>query len=629
MNGNQLNRRSIVYKNKTLRSRFPRWLIALIAGVIVTGIILGVGLFYLERRVSERFDILVVGGLVVDGTGAPAKRETVGIRGGKIVPVKWPYFAEADKIIDARGLTVAPGFIDVHTHIEGNVSGARKDSPLLAPNFIAQGITTIITGNCGRSAQSLSQFFGQLKSQGVEINIGSLVGHNTIRRQVMGESSAEPTGDELRRMCQLVARAMQDGALGLSTGLEYTPGTFADQKEIQALAVIAAHYRGIYATHMRDEGNGMVKSLEEAIAVGREANIPVEISHLKWRGRINWGRGQRLLDMLTKAQNAGLNVKCDIYPYTASSTTLDLLIPKAAREGGAVKLRERLRDADGRRRVIAGVLNLMKDEGWQDFAFARVANCDFAPEYNGRTIPEVTALLRSRKGLTAVSEEPEQDAGLLKVKQSRPEEKKAAGKSDDRVRQNRQVIGKPSEKKADARQRESAPEQKSTSIKYTTAESQAETVCYLASRGSVQMIYENMSEDDVAGFLQFPNCMLGSDSGIRNGEGRPHPRGYGSAPRLISLFVLKRGILTLEEAVRRMTSLPAETFGIPERGKLLSGYWADLVIFDPATIKDEATYDDPFRGPEGIAYVIVNGHLALDGGQVASTNSGQVIKREP
>jgi N-acyl-D-amino-acid deacylase len=588
MKERQFNSSPRVYRSGS-RRRFPRRIAILVAVVVGIGVILGAGLLWAKRRLTEQFDLLIVNGSVVDGTGASAQEMTIGIRGGKVVPVSWPYFAEADRTISARGLIVAPGFIDVHTHIEANVVGNRK-SPLLAPNFIAQGTTTIITGNCGRSALSLSGFFQQLESRGVQINIGSLVGHNTIRREVMKEASRAPTEDELRRMCQLVARAMRDGAMGLSTGLEYIPGVFAGENEIEALAVIAAQYHGIYATHMRDEGNGAISSLREALSVARRAQIPLQISHLKWRGRVNWGKSQRLIDMIAEARNAGLYVRCDAYPYTASSTTLDVLIPKEAREGG--KLRERLRDPAEHQHILTGILDQMKSEGWRDFSFARVAYCDFAPEFNGLTITEVASWLSGTKKLAT------------KVSTSN-----GSLASPTRVKHNVQS------------------NQGGLDVDGPSAASQAEAICYLASRGSVQMVFENMNEDDVSNILMFSECMLGSDSNIRNGEGRPHPRGYGSAPRLLSLFSKERGLFSSEEAIRRMTSLPAETFGIVNRGRLQPGYWADAVIFDPAQIKDQATHENPFRTPDGIVYVVVNGQVALDRGEPGSLNAGQVLKR--
>lgn len=560
MSLNKFEQKTISYRRDVPGDWFAWQIGLLISGAVIFGTLIVVGLFWCKETFTEHFDILIINGSLIDGTGSPARQETIGIRDGKIAHVAWPYFAQAATTINADGLVVSPGFVDVHTHIEGNVRGNNTGNPILAPNFIAQGITTIITGNCGRSALSLSQFYDQLESRGIELNIGSLVGHSTIRSKVMGDSARAPSEDELKEMRQLVTRAMQDGALGLSTGLEYAPGAFADQKEIEALALIAAHYNGIYASHIRDEGNDVIKSIDEALEIARNAQIPLEISHLKWRGPVNWGKSQQLIDKISRARDSGLRVNCDIYPYNASSTTLDILVPLDAREGGRAKLQERLRSSDKRKRIVNEIISMMKTEGWKDFSFARVANCEFAPEYNGRSIPEITALLNN--GVAAQE----------------------------------------------------------------NLQRQAEAICNLVSRGSVQMVYENMSETDVATIVQFDGCMMGSDSNIRNGEGVPHPRGYGSAPKLLSVFAIKQQIFSLEEAIRRMTSLPAGIFGLALRGKLLSGYCADVVIFDPASIKDKATYENPFEAPEGIAYVLVNGMIVLEHSQVRSLNSGQVIR---
>lgn len=585
-----------IYRNSPEKIGRQKRITLLLVAVLVIGTLLGAGLLWFKQKLTERFDILIVNGMVIDGVGTPARNEIVGIRDGKIVSVEWPYFAEADLKINAEGLVVVPGFIDVHTHIEGNVRGKAKGSPLIAPNFLAQGTTTIITGNCGTSAQSLSQFFDQLESGGVEINIGSLVGHNTIRRQVLGEDPRAPTANELRRMCQFVDRAMKDGALGLSSGLEYTPGLFASAKELEAMAAVAGRYHGVYATHMRDEGNGVIDSLNEALDVAKNANVHLQISHLKSRGRENWGLSQRLTKIILQARQAGLQVRCDAYPYTASSTSLDILIPKRAKEGGSGKMREMLRAPGERRRMAAEMCEQITSEGYKDFSFARVAHCQFAPEYEGLTIPEITSLIKKphQRGV-AHQLEKDQPASIVQTAQG-------------------PLNGA-----------ESNPGQESQE----SLISQAETICYIAAKGGAQMIYENMSEEDVATILHFPECMLGSDSGIRmSQEGRPHPRGYGSAPRLLSRFALELNIFSLEEAIRKMTSLPAETFGISNRGRLLPGYWADVVIFAPSSLKDRATYQNPFREPDGILYVLVNGKVASDHGQTSAVKSGQVIRRE-
>jgi N-acyl-D-aspartate/D-glutamate deacylase len=620
------------FRNNHRKNRGPKRIALLIAAVLAAGILLGAGLFWARRKVTDHFDILIVNGMVVDGNGTPARQEIVGIRGGKIVPVKWPYFAEADLKIDAQGLVVAPGFIDVHTHIEGNVRGKAKNSPLIAPNFLAQGTTTIITGNCGTSAPSLSQFFSQLEAGGVAINVGSLIGHNTIRRQVLGEASKAPSGDELRKMCQLVDRAMRDGALGLSSGLEYAPGLFASPKEIEAMAAIAGRYHGTYATHMRDEGNGVIESLNEALNVARNAKTPLQISHLKSRGRENWGTSRRLIEMILQARQAGLQVRCDAYPYTASSTSLDILIPKSAKEGGPGRMRERLRSPDERRRMAAEMCENIRSEGYKDFSFARVAYCQFAPEYEGLTIPEIASLIR-KPNPRAVAYQPEkhQTPSFIKTANNPSNESKSNSSQGDRRNSDPakdQKAGAEGPAKP-ASEVTGTGEQNNTTLPQESLMNQAETVCYIAAKGGAQMIYENMSEDDVANVLRFPDCMLGSDSGIRmSNEGRPHPRGYGSAPRLLSRFALELKIFSLEEAIRKMTSLPADTFGISNRGKLLPGYWADVVIFSPTGIRDQATYQNPFREPDGIIYVLVNGKVALDHGQTGALNSGQVIRRE-
>ena len=622
---------------------------AVAVAALAVCLIIGGLYFWFDRELTEHFDVLILHGTVIDGTGSPRRSEAVGIRDGKIVAVEHPSFAKADRVIDAEGLIVAPGLIDVHTHIEGNLRGAQKETALTAPNFLSQGVTTIITGNCGTSSNSLSQFFKLLQSNGTAINIGSLVGHNTVRRQVLGEESRDPSEAELKKMSELVRQAMIDGALGLSTGLEYAPGIFSNRREVEALATVAAQYHGLYATHMRDEGNDVLKSLDEALQVGRRANIPVEISHLKTRGRTNWGRSHLMIKMLERAQSEGVRVRCDAYPYTASSTSLEILIPKRAREGGSGKLRERLRDPVEKKRIVEEILSQMRSEGWQDFAFARVAFCQSAPEYNGLTIPEIAGLLSKSAENNASKRAMHDSAGQYQVKLVNDKKAKPPPKRKERTATDKTTKKMPV--KADARkqnEKERPAKQKSGNGKdvakekarvdtgtFTaqdsalSLESQAEAICYIASKGGAQMIYENMSEDDVENILRLPYCMLGSDSGIRLAtEGKPHPRGYGSATRFLSLYARDRNLFSLEEAIRKMTSLPAETFGLTNRGKLAPGCWADVVVFDPATVKDMATYERPLQAPDGIVYVLVNGKVSLDHGQTIAVSSGQVIKRE-
>ncbi|HEX5708927.1 MAG TPA: amidohydrolase family protein, partial [Pyrinomonadaceae bacterium] len=366
-------------------------LLIFLGAVVVAGIVLGLSLFRARQTLAAHYDTLILNGRIIDGTGQPARAGAVGIREGRVVEVEWASFATADRIIDAEGMVVAPGFIDVHTHIERNVDTLA--GPLAAENFLTQGFTTLVTGNCGRSAQSLAQFFSRLESAGTAVNVASLVGHNTVRRQVLGESPRAGGADEIARMKSLVARAMDEGALGFSTGLEYEPGMFAPRSEIEALAGVAGERGGLYATHMRDEGNGVEDSLREAIEVARKSGAPLEISHLKARGRTNWGSAKSLVEMVRAAQGEGLRITFDAYPYTASSTTIDLLLPKEAREGDAATHRARMRNPAARARIVEGVLAQMRGEGWQDFSFARVAYFHFDQSLNGLTIPEVAARL--------------------------------------------------------------------------------------------------------------------------------------------------------------------------------------------------------------------------------------------
>jgi N-acyl-D-aspartate/D-glutamate deacylase len=665
----------------------------MLAFVVTLGVGIGLTLHWSKRKLTKHFDVLIVGGTIVDGTGAPARQGTLGITGGRIVPVEWDYFAEADRVIDATGKMVAPGFVDVHTHIERSVQPGHA---LAAENFLVQGFTTIITGNCGTSAPSLPNFFRQLESSGTALNVATLVGHNTVRRQVIGQATRAASAEELARMREAVERAMQDGALGFSTGLEYSPGLFAPTSEVETLAAAAGRYKGIYATHMRDEGNDVVRSLEEALSIARKADVALDVSHLKARGRTNWGTAARLVQMIEQARQSGMRVTCDAYPYTASSTTLDLLIPKSEREQGGARLRERLRNSGERLKVVAGILEQMRGEGWQDFSFARVAYCEFAPQFNGLTIPEIAARL-DRDSLTSIPSAPpsskrdahvsdgdaevvqsaeeargagtaappaskgEKDAGGAKESDAKtaPQTKEASEQPKPKAEAERQQPAESSKPKEEPKQTKepttpppSSPAERgkpqsslserqpfmlqiaaSAQPSQMPAESgvveQAEAICYLYARGGAQMIFENMSPSDVADIVRFPGCMLGSDSGVRVvGEGRPHPRGFGSAPRFLGLFAREQKLFSWEEAIRRMSALPAETFNLPERGKLLPGYHADVVIFDPATIKDRATYDSPFQSPEGIAYVIVNGQVTVEGGKMVSGKAGQVIKRQ-
>jgi len=514
---------------------------------------------------SQVFDLVVINGKIVDGTGKPAFEANIGIKGGKIAAIGALHRAYAPTVIDAQGCVVAPGFIDVHAHVEANLP---KHGPFRAPNFIRQGVTTIITGNCGRSVEDVGLMFQKLKRYGSQINVATLIGHNTVRRKVMKESTHAPTISELHRMEGLVRKAMEDGALGISTGLEYLPGMFAPKWEIIALAKIAGQYGGLYVTHLRDEGLEVFKAVKEALEIGHEAGVAVHLSHLKIAAPKLWGTASQLLALIN-FQRQRIQVTMDCYPYTSSSTSLTVLLPKWSLKGGERLLRARLRNEILRRRIREDMIREALEKGWRDFAFARIASCWADPSLNGYSIGE---LAQVNYNLNLQHQPP---SGL------------------------------------------------------TEMEREAEIILELLRQGGAQMIYECMNENDLIEIMCHTNTMFGSDSSVRHNDmkSKPHPRGYGTFPRVLARYVRERKILSLEEAIRKMTSLPARTFKLGLRGEVKEGYFADLVIFDEREVLDTATYDEPFNPPKGIYFVLVNGQIVYANGEERPVYPGLPIRR--
>ena len=509
------------------------------------------------------FDLLIINGKIVDGTGEPAFEANVGVKDGKIAAIGSLRRAYAPVVIDAQGCIVAPGFIDVHTHVEADLP---ERGPFRAPNFICQGVTTIITGNCGRSVENVGLMFQKLERHGSQVNVATLIGHNTVRQKVMRNATREPTSIELQRMEDLVRRAMEDGALGLSTGLEYLPGMFAPRWEIVALAKIARQYGGLYVTHLRDEGLKVFEAVKEALEIGHEAKVDVHLSHLKIAAPKLWGTAAKLLDLID-SQKQGIRVTMDCYPYTSSSTGLIVLLPSWSLKGGERQLRLRLSNMLLRQKIREGMIREAMEKGWRDFSFARIASCWFDPSLNGRYIHELAQF-------------------------------------------NRQWQQKlPSE--------------------LTRIEREAEVILELLKRGGAQMIYENMSEDDLSEIIRHKNTMFGSDSSVRYNDmkSKPHPRGYGTFPRVLACYVRERKVLSLEEAIRKMTSLPAKVFKLGRRGEIKEGYFADLVIFNEHEILDTSTYDEPFNPPKGTYFVLVNGQIVFENGKERAIYPGRPVRR--
>jgi len=497
------------------------------------------------------FDLIIRNARVIDGTGAPGVQADVAIEHGRIVSVGRIKDAGRQEL-DAAGLTVAPGFIDVHTHSE--------DLPALpqAENFLRMGVTTIVTGNCGGSKLNVAEFFRTLEATNVTLNVATLIGHNTVRNQVMGGSfKRPPTTGELAQMKTLVAAAMKDGAIGLSTGLIYLPGTFAKTDEIVELARVASAHGGIYVSHMRHETTRIFEALDELFTIAREANIPAQVSHLKLSGPSAWNKADRVLAALNRARAGGLVIHHDQYAYTASSTGLAQTIPSDTREGGTKKLVERLADPATKARVVAEMKETLRKGGRKDYDYVVIASCKKDPSLNGKTIPAIATLKHG----------------------------------DDSL------------------------------------DNQIEVILDIETNGGASAVYHGMSEPDLRKFLAHPDTMVASDGGPRRfGEGVPHPRSYGNNARVLGRYVRDLKLLTLEEAVRKMTSLPARAFRLKDRGEIKRGFVADLVVFDPSQVSDPATFEKPHAYAVGFTHVFVNGVAVIRDGELTGAHPGKPVK---
>lgn len=496
-------------------------------------------------------DVLIRNGKIIDGTGNSWFYGDIAVKNGKIVGVGRQLNFTAARTIDATGLIVAPGFIDVHTHLE---SDETKDQN--ATNFILDGVTTCITGNCGSSNTDIGKYLHYIDSLKLSINVASLIGHNDVRKQVMGRANRDATEEELEQMKNIVDKAMRDGAVGFSTGLIYIPGTYTKTPEIVELAKVAANYHGVYATHMRDEGDSVVFAINEALTVGREAKIPVEISHFKLSGQQNWGRSKETVPMIEAARKQGIEVTIDQYPYTASSTSISTLIPDEILADNQDSINARLQDPKTRKYVVNSMLKRLKKRKLKHFSYAVVAFYKYDTTYNGKSIEQIN-LMRGNKH---------------------------------------------------------------------TKEKEAETIIDIMMHGGASAVFHGMSDDDVKRIMKYPFNMFASDASIREfGAGMPHPRGYGTNARVLAEYVREQKVISLEEAIRRMTSLPAQKFQLHDRGLLADGYAADIVVFDENKVKDASTYDHPHAYSLGFQYVIVNGQLTVENEKHLGTKAGQAL----
>ncbi|MGH9631569.1 MAG: N-acyl-D-amino-acid deacylase family protein [Bryobacteraceae bacterium] len=498
------------------------------------------------------YDVLIRNARIVDGSGNPWYRADVGVRDGRIAAIGDLSKTTAYRTIDANGRVLAPGFIDVHTHIEAEIENFPS-----ADNYILDGVTTLVTGNCGGSRLELGEWFTQLENKGITPNVASLIGHNTVRAEVMGRGNRLASPQEIARMQAQVEKAMTEGAVGLSTGLIYIPGTYSNTEEVVALAKAAAKHGGVYASHIRDEGEDVLKSIEEAVTVGKQAGMPVQLSHFKIDNKRLWGSSNKSIELVEEYRREGVDVVVDQYPYERSSTGLAVTLPSWALADGEQKIQERLKDPETRARIAKEMKQMLIDKGHETYEYAMIARFKPDPSLEGKTI---TAANNSK--------------------------------------------GRPA-----------------------TVESEIETILDLMMEGGAQMVYHSMGKIDVERIMRYPNTAIASDGGVREfGVGMPHPRSYGTNARVLSEFVRNRKVLTLEDAIRRMTSLPARTFGFRDRGLIRAGMAADLVLFDPDKVVDKATFEQPHQYSEGFDLVLVNGKIAAENGQMTEARPGKILR---
>ncbi len=500
---------------------------------------------------QQKADIIIRNTRLTDGSGNPWYKADIAIRGDRIAAIGNLAIWRGSTEIDAKGQIAAPGFIDVHTHIEGD----ERENPE-ATNFIYDGVTSVITGNCGSSNLDVEGYYQMLDSLKLSINVATLLGQNSIRRAVMGRANRPATEAEMQSMDSIMKQAMRDGALGLSTGLIYIPGSYTPTEEIVRLAKIAASQGGVYATHMRSEGDSVVPAIEEALYIGRAANIPVEISHFKVGGQQNWGRSKQTLDMVKKARAEGMDVTIDQYPYTASSTSMSTLFPDWALADGRDSIKARLANTTLRNQIKAEMKASLAKRGLQHWDYAVVAFFAADTTLNGKSISAINTL------------------------KNRPH----------------------------------------------TTDAEAEMICLLMEKGEASMVFHGMSEDDVKYIMQYPYNMFASDASIRIfGQGVPHPRGYGTNARVLGRYVREQKVIPLEEAIRRMTSLPAQRFGLIDRGLIREGMAADIVLFDEKTVIDQSTFEQPHQYSTGFSWVLVNGKITMANGKHTGLRAGTIL----
>ena len=502
---------------------------------------------------GQDYDVLISGGRIVNGSGNPWFEADIGVSGDRITAIGDLSGATAATQIDASGLIVAPGFIDPHTHaIRGIFDVPTADSALL------QGVTTLTEGNDGSSPWPIAEHYREIEALRISPNWAVFIGQGTVRSEVIGAEDREPTPAELEQMKTMIARAMEEGALGISTGLFYVPGSFTSTEEVIELSTVAAEYGGIYISHMREEAAQLIDSVNETIRIGEEAGIPVQMTHHKVIGAPNWGASVDSLRLVDEARARGVDITIDQYPYTASQTGINALIPQWAQEGGNDALLARL-DSEETRQTIKNevVERILFDRGGGDPANVFISRNSWDPSMAGKNLAQLTI-----------------EAGM-----------------------------------------DPSPE------------NAAEVVFDILRNGGATAVYHAIGPDDVDRIMRHPATAIGSDGPVGIfGEGAPHPRQYGTFARVLGHYVRERGVISLEQAIRKMTSMTAQRLSIQDRGLIAEGFFADVAIFDADEIIDRATFEDPHQYAVGMKHVLVNGEIVVRDGAHTGSRPGRVLR---
>lgn len=536
---------------------------------------------------SEKSDLLIQGGTIIDGTGNESFLGDIEIANGKIKEIG-NLKKESKQSIDAENLIVCPGFIDIHNHVDQAILAFP-----LAENYIMQGVTTSVVGNCGLSMApvnyenladlkrylspfleagydyswdwtTLQEYFEKVRGKGTSVNIVPLVGQGTLRIAVKGFESSIASKEEMKRMKNLLSQSLENGAFGISTGLIYPPGSYSSTEELIELTSILKNYNAIYTTHLRSESDNLVEAVEEAIKIGEENKISIEVSHHKAEGKRNWGKVDCTLELMEKARKRGVDINFDVYPYMAGQTTITSLLPPWSLDGGIEEMIKRLENLELRKKIQDEIAmiegneweNMIQLIGWKNIV---ISKCPVNEKYEGKSLEEI-----------------------LKNKNS---------------------IDKPYEGFLE---------------------------WLLEIKGEAMMLEFSMDEEDLKKVISHPLSSICSDAWVTgpSGSGNPHPRAYGTFPKVIKKYAIDSKLITLEEAVRKMTSLPARKIGLKKRGIIKKGNYADIVAFDKKDIKDKATYSKPRQYPDGIKYVIVNGTIAVKAGKLTGIKSGEILQRK-